>query len=67
MKSSTTAYLLWLLCFLGFCGIHRFYADKPISGVIWLFTGGLCFIGQFIGVIFIEKTTVEFVGVIAQV
>ena len=48
MKSSSTAYLLWLLGLLGFCGIHRFYADKPVSGLIWLFTGGLCFVGQFI-------------------
>jgi TM2 domain-containing membrane protein YozV len=48
MYSNGTAYLLWLLCFLGLCGIHRFYAGKPISGLIWLFTGGLLFIGQFI-------------------
>lgn len=48
MKSSSTAYVLWLLGLLGFCGIHRFYADKPLSGVLWLVTGGLCFVGQFI-------------------
>ncbi len=58
MKSSSTAYLLWLLCFLGFCGIHRFYADKPISGVIWLFTGGLCFVGQFID-LFLVPTMID--------
>ena len=55
MKSSTTAYLLWLLGLLGFCGIHRFYADKPISGLIWFFTLGFFFIGQFIDLILIPR------------
>jgi len=55
MKSSSTAYLLWLLGLVGFCGIHRFYADKPVSGVIWFFTGGLCFIGQFIDLFFVPQ------------
>ena len=45
--SSGTAFLLWLSCFLGFCGIHRFYLGKPISGTIYLLTFGLLGIGQF--------------------
>ena len=53
MKSSTFAYLLWLLGFVGVCGIHRFYADKPISGLIWFFTLGFFFIGQFIDLLLI--------------
>ena len=53
MKSSSTAYILWLLGLLGFCGIHRFYADKPISGIVWLLTGGLCFVGQFIDLVLV--------------
>ena len=48
MKSTGTSYLLWLLCFVGFCGIHRFYTGKIITGLIWLFTGGLLLIGQII-------------------
>ena len=48
MKSTGTSYLLWLLCFLGFCGIHRFYNGRIITGLIWLFTGGLLLIGQII-------------------
>ena len=48
MKSTGTSYLLWLLCFVGFCGIHRFYNGKIITGLIWLFTGGLLLIGQII-------------------
>ena len=48
MTSPGMAYLLWLLCFVGFCGIHRFYLGKPITGLIWLFTGGLLLVGQVI-------------------
>ena len=48
MKSTGTSYLLWLLCFVGFCGIHRFYNGRIITGLIWLFTGGLFLIGQIV-------------------
>lgn len=38
--------LAWLLlAFLGVFGAHRFYLGKIISGVIYLLTGGLFFIG----------------------
>ena len=48
MKSTGTSYLLWLLCLLGFCGIHRFYNGRILTGLLWLFTGGLLLIGQII-------------------
>jgi TM2 domain-containing membrane protein YozV len=48
MKSTVVAYLLWCLVFVGFAGIHRFYAGKWISGLIWLFTGGVFLLGQVI-------------------
>ena len=38
--------LSWIfLTFLGLFGIHRFYLGKWISGIIWLFTGGLFLFG----------------------
>jgi TM2 domain-containing membrane protein YozV len=38
--------LAWiLLTFLGFFGVHRFYMGKVITGIIYLFTGGLFLIG----------------------
>jgi TM2 domain-containing membrane protein YozV len=43
-----TGYILWLACVMGFCGIHRFYAGKWMTGLLWVFTGGLCGIGQLI-------------------
>lgn len=34
-----------LLTFLGIFGVHRFYLGKWLSGLLWLFTGGLLMIG----------------------
>ena len=55
MKSVGLAYLCWFAAFLGFCGIHRFYAGRWVTGLIWLFTGGLLFIGQFIDLFLIPR------------
>ncbi|MBK1832876.1 NINE protein [Roseibacillus ishigakijimensis] len=43
--SKTVGYLLWIF---GFTGAHRFYYGKPITGVLWLCTGGLFLIGWLI-------------------
>ena len=48
MKDKTIAYLLWCGCFLGVCGLHRIYNGKYGTGFLWLFTLGLCGIGQII-------------------
>ena len=53
MKTPGIAYLFWLFGLVGFCGIHRFYAGKWVTGIIWLLTGGLLFIGQLIDLILI--------------
>ncbi|KAL9652349.1 hypothetical protein ABK040_012005 [Willaertia magna] len=53
MRDSATAYILWLGCCLGLCGLHRFYLDSPVLGIIYLFTGGLCGIGQLLDLILI--------------
>jgi TM2 domain-containing membrane protein YozV len=47
------AYLLWLGCFFGLCGLHRFYLGKPITGLLWLFTFGLVGFGQLVDLILI--------------
>jgi TM2 domain-containing membrane protein YozV len=41
-------YLLWLVCLVGVFGVHRMYAGRWVSGIIWLLTGGLCLIGQLV-------------------
>jgi TM2 domain-containing membrane protein YozV len=53
MRSSGMAYLLWLGCCFGLCGLHRLYLGRPISGVIWLLTAGLFGIGQLIDLLLI--------------
>ena len=42
-KSYTLCWIL--LTFLGIFGIHRFYLGKWVTGLIWLFTGGLFLFG----------------------
>jgi len=44
--NKTTAILLCL--FLGFLGGHKFYEGKTGAGVLYLFTGGLFFVGVVI-------------------
>lgn len=55
-SGNTKAYRLpaFLLCFfLGALGIHRFYAGKVGTGLLYLFTGGLFGIGVFVDFIMI--------------
>jgi len=60
------AYLLWALGWFGFCGIHRFYVGKPLTGLLWLFTGGLCLVGQIVDAFLIpgmvEQANHRFLG-----
>ena len=42
------AFALWLACLMGLCGIHRLYLGRIGTGLLWLFTGGLLGIGQFV-------------------
>ena len=55
MRSTPIAYLTWLLCFVGVCGVHRFYAGKWVTGLLWLFTGGFLLIGQIIDLFLIPS------------
>lgn len=49
--SRSTALLLSLLGFFGICGIHRFYAGRPITGILQLITVGFFGIWQLIDII----------------
>lgn len=43
--STVIGYVLWIF---GFLGAHRFYFGRPVTGTIWLFTGGLLLIGWIV-------------------
>lgn len=45
-KDTATGYLLWCACFLFICGAHRFYYNRPVSGLLYVFTFGLFGFGQ---------------------
>lgn len=50
-RSKLVALILCCLGFIGVAGIHRFYVGKVVSGIIWLFTGGLFGIGTIVDLI----------------
>lgn len=50
--SKTIGYILWIF---GFMGAHRFYYGRPVSGTIWFFTFGLCFIGWVVDLFLIPS------------
>lgn len=61
--SSTIGYVLWIF---GFTGAHRFYFGKPVSGTIWMLTGGLLGVGWLIDLFLIpgmeREAEQKFVG-----
>ena len=52
--SSKSKIATLLLCiFLGELGVHRFYAGKIGTGILWLLTAGCCGIGWLVDIIMI--------------
>ena len=45
MYSTAIAYILWLVGGFGALGFHRFYLGKVGTGVLYLLTGGLFWVG----------------------
>jgi serine/threonine protein kinase len=51
------ALLLAALGFIPVAGLHRLYAGKIITGILWLITGGLFYIGTIIDMVMIALGT----------
>ena len=54
-RDTTLAYVLWFGGLFGLCGLHRFYMGRWLSGLLWMFTGGFCFIGQIVDLVMMPR------------
>jgi len=59
MNKVETSYLLWALSLFGICGLQRLYNGKIFTGLLWLFTGGLFFVGQLVDLFLIPSMVQE--------
>ncbi len=59
-KDPQTILLLSLVGFLGVAGVQRFVIDQIGMGLLYLFTGGLCFIGTIVDLVNYKRLALEF-------
>ena len=59
-KQVVIGYILWAAGFFLIAGLHRFYTGRWVSGLIWLFTGGLCGLGQIIDIFFVPRMVQDY-------
>ena len=59
MNNTGYSYLLWAAWLFGLGGCHRLYNGKIVTGLLWLFTGGLFGIGQFVDLFLIPGMVEE--------
>ncbi|EED36560.1 TM2 domain containing protein+B7201 [Luminiphilus syltensis NOR5-1B] len=58
-RSDHTPFLGYLFWLLGFMGLHRFYFNRQLTGLLWLLTGGLFLIGWIIDLFLIPDMADE--------
>lgn len=59
-KDSQLILLTAIIGFFGVAGVHRFIVGNIGMGILYLLTGGLCFIGTIVDVINHKKLAFEF-------
>jgi TM2 domain-containing membrane protein YozV len=59
-KEPQNILIFCLIGFFGIAGIHRFILDQTGMGILYLLTGGLCWIGTIVDVINHKRLTWEF-------
>ncbi len=55
-----TSYLLCAVGFVGIGGLHRLYNGKILTGFLWLFSGGLFGVGQFVDLFLIPRMVEDY-------
>ena len=58
-KQLVVAYALWALGWFGLCGLHRFYLGRTGTGLLWLFTFGMCGWGTLFDAVFMSRMVRE--------
>jgi len=56
-KEKLIALILAILGIFGVAGIHRFYAEKIGTGILWLITAGWLGIGTIVDIVMIANGT----------
>ena len=59
-KKTDTILICCLLGFVGAAGIQRFVVGQIGMGILYFFTGGLCFIGTIVDIINHKQLTLEY-------
>jgi TM2 domain-containing membrane protein YozV len=54
--SVLVGYIFWIL---GFTGAHRFFFGKPLTGILWFFTGGLLLVGWIVDLFLVPSMSEE--------
>lgn len=54
-RSVALSYVFWVPTLFGVHGLHRIYNGRYISGLIWLLTFGLCYVGSIVDLLFIPR------------
>lgn len=65
-KDPQTILLTALIGFLGVAGVHRFLLGHIGMGILFFFTGGLCFIGTIVDLVNYKRLAFETNSRIAQ-
>ena len=70
-RSVGMAYLLWIPSILPIpvpvAGLHRFYTGRWGTGLLWLFTGGLCGVGSVVDLFLIPEQVRSFNSRLARI
>ncbi len=59
-KDTGTLSAIACLGFIGVGGIHRFMLGKTGTGILWLLTAGLCWIGTIVDLVNMRKMVTEY-------